>query len=119
LIHGWIDDGDLRQLSPRTLEERRDVLGKLLWFLRHREYADCGAPQLHSFLAYVSRGHEQAGGRWDWDNRPQPEKPAQAKSPTGNAPPEKKPRAHREVKASTAKAYHRVLRGPAPGTSPA
>jgi hypothetical protein len=45
LIQGWVDDGEIRQLSPRTLEERRAITGKLLWFLKDRELPTCG-PQL-------------------------------------------------------------------------
>jgi integrase/recombinase XerD len=61
---GWLDDGEFRQLSARTLEARRDLVGKLLWFLRHREAEACGLPELRGFLAYVTRGHEDPGGRW-------------------------------------------------------
>jgi site-specific recombinase XerD len=86
LAQGWIDDGDLRQLSPRTLEERRRVTDKLLWFLRDREYPTCGTRELRAFLAYVSRGHEEQGGRW------------------GNE------RMTRPVGARTVHAYFRVLR---------
>lgn len=85
-IQGWILDGEIRQLSKRTLEERRRVTEKLLWFLRSQELRECGALELKRFLAYVSRGHEQPGGRW------------------GNA------RMTRAVKPRTVFAYYRVLR---------
>lgn len=86
LFQGWIDDGEIRQLSPRTLEERRNVSAKLVWFLQQRELPSCGTRELRSFLAYVGRGHEQEGGRWgnEHNNRP--------------------------VKARTIHAYFRVLR---------
>ncbi len=30
---GWLLDGEIRQLSKRTLDTRRDLVKKLLWFL--------------------------------------------------------------------------------------
>jgi site-specific recombinase XerD len=84
-IEGWLLDGEIRQLSPRTLEERRNVTGKLLWFLTDRELPACGTPEFRAFLAYVNTGHEQERGRW------------------GN------PKMTRKVSARTAKAYYRVL----------
>jgi site-specific recombinase XerD len=64
LFRAWIDDGEIRQLSPRTLEERRGVSRRLLWFLRDREYRQCGTRELRSFLAYLNRAHEEDRGRW-------------------------------------------------------
>lgn len=64
LKDGWVLDGEIRQLSRRTLDERREVLGKLSWFLAYRELSHCGKPELRAFLAYVARGHEEPGGRW-------------------------------------------------------
>lgn len=86
LAQAWIDDGEVRQLSDRTLEERRDVTGKLLWFLKDREHRSCGTREIRAFLAYVNRGHEDPRGRW------------------GN------PKQTRPVSPATLKAYHRVIR---------
>jgi integrase/recombinase XerC len=61
---GWLLDGEVRQLSPNTLAARKNVVEKLLWFLRHKELESCGAPELRAFLAYIGSGHDSAGGRW-------------------------------------------------------
>ncbi len=61
---GWILDCDIRQLSWRTIENRRLVIQKLLWFLQHKDYSECGLLELKQFLSYVSSGHEEANGRW-------------------------------------------------------
>lgn len=61
---GWFLDGEIRQHSKTTLASRRLIVSKLLWFLRQREYTTCGVLELRQFLAYISRGHEEKGGRW-------------------------------------------------------
>ena len=61
---GWILDGQCRQLSPQTLYARQLVIGKLLWFLKAKGHGECGVPELRAFLAHISRGHEEEGGRW-------------------------------------------------------
>jgi integrase/recombinase XerC/integrase/recombinase XerD len=60
----WLLDGELRMLSERTVASRRDRLGKLLWFLRRREAVDVGPAEIRAFLAYLSTGHRDPGGRW-------------------------------------------------------
>jgi integrase/recombinase XerC/integrase/recombinase XerD len=85
LSQAWIDDGEVRHFRERTIDERRRVLGKLLWFLRDREAAECGVRETRAFLAYVSRGHTDTRGRWGNDQ------------------------CRREVKPATVKAYYRVL----------
>lgn len=72
---GWILDGEIRQLSSRTLEARRSVLAKLLWFLRQRECEFCGPHELRAFLAYLTNGHKDEGGRWGNAGERQPVKP--------------------------------------------
>jgi integrase/recombinase XerC/integrase/recombinase XerD len=61
---GWLLDGEIRQLSKSTLDGRRIVIDKLLWFLKQREYPVCSTMELRQFLAYISTGHENAQGRW-------------------------------------------------------
>src|SRR4051794_38936101 len=61
---GWVLDGECRQLSPRTISSRRDLLHKLVWFLQQRECAACGPYELRAFLAYVGNGHQDEAGRW-------------------------------------------------------
>lgn len=60
----WLFDGEYRQHSKSTTAIRRIVTDKLLWFLRERGYEQCGTSELRQFLAYLSRGHEDAAGRW-------------------------------------------------------
>jgi len=63
-VPGWLLDGEYRQLSERTLDSRKRLCEKFLWFLRQREYATCGPQEIKAFLAYVGRGHQEVGGRW-------------------------------------------------------
>jgi hypothetical protein len=74
---GWVLDGEIRQLSPRTLEERRYLIQKLGWFLRHRELDACGVMELRLFLAYIGTGHKEPGGRW---GNPQNTRPVGART---------------------------------------
>ncbi|MDQ3815506.1 MAG: tyrosine-type recombinase/integrase [Armatimonadota bacterium] len=54
----------MRQHSKDTVAVRRFVLSKLDWFLKYRGYEVCGVSELRQFFSYLSRGHEEAGGRW-------------------------------------------------------
>lgn len=72
--HGWLLDGEMRNLSPQTLAFRRLLTEKLVWFLQHREFPRCGLMEVRSFLAYVNRGHEEPGGRWGNPKLTQPVK---------------------------------------------
>ena len=51
----WLDDSDIRQHSPNTVDARRNLTEKLLWFLHQREVSECGTPEIRSFLAYLVR----------------------------------------------------------------
>lgn len=81
----WLDDGELRQLSKTTIETRRFLIGKFLWFLRQREVNRVSTPEVRSFFAYVNRAHESPEGRW------------------GN------PRMNKPVKATTVETYFIIL----------
>src|SRR5947209_20205592 len=72
---GWLLDGEVRQLSPRTQDSRQRLIRKLLWFLGEKGLTSCGKPELRAFLAYVSRGHEDPGGRWGNPRMDRPVKP--------------------------------------------
>ncbi len=61
---GWLLDGDIRLHSSCTRELRRHVLDKLDWFLHEHGCTSCGTLELRRFLAYITRGHESADGRW-------------------------------------------------------
>ncbi len=60
----WLYDCQYRLHSPRTIEFRQDVLGKLLWFCRLRGFQGCGPVELRQFLIYVENGHKEPEGRW-------------------------------------------------------
>lgn len=40
------------------------VIDKLLWYFREKKVDECGVTELRQFLAYLSSGHKEAGGRW-------------------------------------------------------
>jgi integrase/recombinase XerD len=91
-VEGWLLDCDIRQHSGRTLEARRALTTKLLWFLRYKRQTACGTHQLRQFLGHVTRGHEEQGGRW------------------GDAGDPNKPRATKPVRPRTVQTYHGHLR---------
>jgi site-specific recombinase XerD len=62
--HDWVLDGEIRQLSKRTLQDRVSHTQKLVWFLKQREYAACGTHELRAFLAYLNTAHTSEEGRW-------------------------------------------------------
>lgn len=64
LFRGWMRDGKGRGHSPRTVEERELVFGKLLWFLKDRQHPHCGEVELEEFFGYVDQGHTDPRGRW-------------------------------------------------------
>jgi len=64
LIDGWILTNEVSNCSPRTIEKRKLLLSKFLWFLRDREIAEIDRMACRNFLHYVSHGHKEAGGRW-------------------------------------------------------
>jgi hypothetical protein len=55
LAQGWILDGDIRQHCRNTLEARRSLTRRLLWFLRDRELSSCGPHELRAFLVALGR----------------------------------------------------------------
>jgi site-specific recombinase XerD len=61
---GWLLAGDIDQHSPRTIQNRREIVAKLVWFLRRERLEICGTHELRQFLAYLTQGHKEPGGRW-------------------------------------------------------
>ena len=61
---GWLLDCEIRQHSNRTLDSRKSIVDKLIWFLKQNELPVCGTLELRQFLAYLTKGHERPGGRW-------------------------------------------------------
>jgi site-specific recombinase XerD len=64
LVEDWLADCQIRQHSPRTIELRRMLAGRLFWFLEERDTAQCGRAEIRRFFAYLSNGHQDGGGRW-------------------------------------------------------
>lgn len=58
---GWILDGEYRRLSPQTLELRRSTLAKLVWWLEHEKFTECGSFEIRGFISYVANGHKEKG----------------------------------------------------------
>lgn len=63
-VQSWLHEGDYSNNTARTLEEKRNISNKLLWFVNNRGFVNCGVYELRDFLAYVRSGHTQPGGRW-------------------------------------------------------
>ena len=72
---GWLLSGEIDQHSSRTLDARRSIVDKLLWFLRQKQHACCGTMELRQFLAYVTNGHKEEGGRWGNSQQTRPVRP--------------------------------------------
>jgi site-specific recombinase XerD len=81
---GWLLSGDISQHSHRTLEARRDIVNKLLWFLRHKRLDTCGTLELRQFLAYLTHGHREPGGRWGNPHMTKPVRPRTVKDYHGH-----------------------------------
>lgn len=64
LIEDWLCDCELSGCSRQTVEVRRIMLAKFLWFLQQFNATCCGLDQVRRFFIYLNRGHEDAGGRW-------------------------------------------------------
>jgi integrase/recombinase XerD len=78
-IESWFLEGEARGLSPRTIDNRRMVAAKILWWLEREEAIEVGVPQLRGFLAYLQRGHLEPEGRWGDSTRTRPLRPAGAR----------------------------------------
>src|SRR5262249_35445463 len=66
--------------SARTLKSRKDILHHLVWFLKRRQFADCGLPELRAFFLYLQKAHLEPGGRWDNPTETRPLKPGTIKT---------------------------------------
>ncbi|NLN77124.1 MAG: tyrosine-type recombinase/integrase [Armatimonadetes bacterium] len=60
----WLLDSEIRQLSDRTIENRRIFLNKTLWFFREFGHDYIGQQELKQFLAYVAGGDKSNKNRW-------------------------------------------------------
>ncbi|HLK55686.1 MAG TPA: tyrosine-type recombinase/integrase [Chthonomonadaceae bacterium] len=73
---GWLLDCEIRQHSARTLALRRLILEKFLWWLKQYEIGAVDTLTLRKFLAYITNGHKEPGGRWGNPKENQPVTPA-------------------------------------------
>ena len=64
LANDWLLDGQFRLHSPSTVATRRVFIKNLLWFLKERNFRQCGTTELKHFFVYLANGHEEPGGRW-------------------------------------------------------
>ncbi len=71
----WLFDCEVRQHSPQVLSTRNLMLSKLEWFLQLRGHDVCGPTQVREFLAYLTHGHLEPGGRWGNPSMTQPVRP--------------------------------------------
>src|SRR5262245_56034105 len=52
LLDSWLIHCDISRHSERTIETRRERLGRLVWFLHYKEYETCGLMELRAFFQY-------------------------------------------------------------------
>jgi integrase/recombinase XerC/integrase/recombinase XerD len=78
-VEGWLLDGEIRQLSRRTLAERRILLRRFVWFVNQQEFESVGKGELRAYLGYLYGAHEQ-GGRWGDARRTKPLRPTTTKT---------------------------------------
>jgi site-specific recombinase XerD len=78
-LSGWLLDSEYRNLSARTVDSRRMVADKLLWYLRRHGLATCGPAEIRAFLTYVAKGGSGAEGRWGTGR---PARPIKSSTPT-------------------------------------
>jgi hypothetical protein len=50
LLDAWLLHCDVSRYSERTIETRRERVGKLIWFLVHKEHVHCGLQELRAFF---------------------------------------------------------------------
>ena len=74
-VADWLLESELQQVAKPTLATRKDFLGKLCWFLLHKEKTHVGPIELKSFLLYLSNGHLEEGGRFGIPKLIKPLKP--------------------------------------------
>ncbi|HEY0074000.1 MAG TPA: hypothetical protein VGB77_07870 [Abditibacteriaceae bacterium] len=75
-IADWLFDCQFQQHSRRTIEFRKHVGEKLVWFLEREAHNQCGASELRRFLAHVTDGHLEPEGRWRNPKMKRPTRPA-------------------------------------------
>jgi site-specific recombinase XerD len=79
-IESHLSDAKGRNLSKRTIDERRYYLNKLTWFLMQREYTLCDTNAIRHFLAHLIDGHTTPKGRWGDGRSTEPLRPVSLRS---------------------------------------
>jgi integrase/recombinase XerD len=88
-IDAWLRSGEVRMLSKKTLDQRRDFLTKFIWQVKTLQNAESITPDvIETFLIYVAKPLEPGESRWGSDN----------------------PRASLPISATTVKNFYRILR---------
>ena len=72
LIAAYLRQGELGGWTVRTLSNRRDTLGKLVWCLTQKNITACDPAGIEEFFLYLRNGHTEAGGRWGKKDELQP-----------------------------------------------
>jgi hypothetical protein len=72
---GWLLDAEVRQFAARTVELRKMVFHKLLWYLRSKGIVCCGRLEVPQFLAYFNSAHIDEEGRWGMERPAKPVRP--------------------------------------------
>lgn len=79
LADDWLLDGQFRLHSPNTVATRRVFIKNLIWFLEHRQYAECSPVELKHFFVYLANGHDEPAGRWGNTRLKKPMRPISIK----------------------------------------
>lgn len=69
-LRGWQLEGEIRNLTTRTLDTRAMYVRLLLWFVEDRELETFGPDEVRQLLVHVRSGHEEPGGRWGKSFKP-------------------------------------------------
>lgn len=80
LTSSWLIVGDISRHSDRYLESRKDLMGKLLWFLETKKLDECDTDSIRLFMQHVQHGHKEPGGRWGNPRMTRPTKPRTSKN---------------------------------------
>ena len=76
LLQDWHYQDQYSLHSLRTIEFRRHVGEKLVWFLEQQNRSHCETTDLRRFLAYAVEGHRDPEGRWGNARMTKPLRPA-------------------------------------------
>lgn len=75
----WVLDGELRQLSIRTLTQREDYLAKFFWFTDREAFTVISVRELKGFFYHLNHGHTEPGGRFGISRLSTPLRPVSLK----------------------------------------